>query len=203
MDPTSLGVILDSSLVIEAERQRLNAVQFLRNIEQKIGETEVALCAITVAELALGIYRADTFERRQRRRAFLDELKAVIPVYPITDSTAELVGKVGAESSTVGIAIPFDDLLIGVCALERGYAVATRNVRHFQKITGLTERDPNLAVVARRRAHRGDASVGGWLPNSCAALRRTSRWRCAHSGSCGRSWPSFRYFRQRQGRGTR
>ncbi len=34
--------------------------------------------------------------------------------------------------------IPIDDLLIGACALERGYAIAARNLRHFQKIPGLT-----------------------------------------------------------------
>lgn len=70
----------------------------------------MALCSITVAELAHGIYRADTPERRQRRRAFLDDLKAAVPVY-ITDSTAELVGKIGAESSATGVTIPFDDLI--------------------------------------------------------------------------------------------
>jgi tRNA(fMet)-specific endonuclease VapC len=75
--------------------------------------------------------------RRERRRAFLDDLKAAVPVYAITESTAEVIGKIGAESSVMGVAVPFDDLLIGACALERGYAVATRNVRHFQKIRGL------------------------------------------------------------------
>jgi len=137
MEPASLGVILDSSVVIEAERQHLNVAQFLKQIIQKIGEMEAALCAITVAELAHGVYRADTPERRERRRAFLDELKATLPIYPITDSTAELVGKIGAEWSAAGVSIPFDDLLIGACALERGYAVATCNLRHFQKIPGL------------------------------------------------------------------
>lgn len=91
MEPTILGVILDSSVVIEAERQRLNVAQFLKQIVQKIGEMEAALSAITVAELVHGIYRADTPERRERRRTFLDELKAAVPVYPITDGTAELV----------------------------------------------------------------------------------------------------------------
>ncbi|MGA2267591.1 MAG: PIN domain-containing protein [Bryobacteraceae bacterium] len=137
MEPASLGVILDSSVVIEAERQHLNAAQFLTGIIQKIGEMEVALCSITVAELAHGVYRADTPQRTERRRIFIDELKAALPVYSITDSTAELVGKIGAESAETGAAIPFDDLLIGACALERGYAVATRNPRHFQKIPGL------------------------------------------------------------------
>ena len=138
MEPASLGVILDSSVVIEAERQHLSVAQFLKQIIEKIGEMEAALCAITVAELVHGVYRADTPERRERRRVFLDELKAAVPVYPITDSTAELVGKIGAESSARGVIIPFNDLLIGACALERGYAVATRNFRHFEKIRDLS-----------------------------------------------------------------
>jgi predicted nucleic acid-binding protein len=60
MEAASLGVILDSSVVIEAERQHLNVAQFLKQIIQKIGEMEAALCSITVAELVHGIYRADT-----------------------------------------------------------------------------------------------------------------------------------------------
>jgi len=137
MEAASLGVILDSSLVIEAERQHLNAAEFLKHISSRITDTAVALCTITVAELAHGVYRADTAERRARRRAFLDDLKAAVPVYPITEATAELVGKTGAEASATGATIPFDDLLIAACALERGYSVATRNLRHFQKIPGL------------------------------------------------------------------
>jgi predicted nucleic acid-binding protein len=137
MEPSDLGVILDSSLAIEAERQKLNVSQFLLRTIQKIGHRQVALSSITIAELAHGIHRANTLERRERRRTFLDELKAALPVYPITDLTAELVGKIGGESSAIGVNIPLDDLLIGTCALERGYAVATRNVRHFGKIPGL------------------------------------------------------------------
>ena len=30
-------------------------------------------------------------------RAFLDDLKAAMPVYPITDNTAELVGRISGE----------------------------------------------------------------------------------------------------------
>jgi tRNA(fMet)-specific endonuclease VapC len=138
MEAAILGVVLDSSIVIEAERQRLDVARFLRYVAARIGEREASLCSITVAELAHGIHRADTPERRQTRRDFLDDLKAAVPVYPITAETAELVGKIDAESSQKGVTIPFDDLLIGVCALERGYAIATRNPRHFEKIPGLS-----------------------------------------------------------------
>lgn len=137
MEAPYLGLILDSSVVIEAERKHLNVSEFLKQIAQKVGDTEIALCPITVAELVHGIWRADTADRKQRRRTFLDELKSAVPVYVIGDGTAELVGKLGAESAASGVTIPFDDLLIGACAIERGYAVATRNLRHFQRIPGL------------------------------------------------------------------
>jgi predicted nucleic acid-binding protein len=140
MEPASLGVVLDSSVVIEAERQRLDVARFLKHISTQIGEREAALCSISVAELAHGVHRADTPARRQARRAFLDDLKSTLPVYPITGETAELVGRINAESSQQGVTIPFDDLLIGACALERGYAVVTRNPRHFRMI-------PDLKVV--------------------------------------------------------
>jgi tRNA(fMet)-specific endonuclease VapC len=110
---------------------------FRKEIVQKVGDVAAALCVITAAELIHGIYRAETAERRERRRAFLDDLKSAVPVFPITQSTAELIGKIGAESSITGVTIPFDDLLIGARALERGYAVATRNQRHFRLIPGM------------------------------------------------------------------
>jgi predicted nucleic acid-binding protein len=125
-------------VVIDAERKHLDVPRFLKQIAQNVGDREVALCSITVAELAHGIHRADNPDRRQRRRAFLDALKAAVPVYPIGDGTAELVGKIGAESAESGVTIPFDDLLIAACALEHGYAVATRNLRHFEKVPGLS-----------------------------------------------------------------
>jgi predicted nucleic acid-binding protein len=52
-----------------------------------------------VAELAHGIYRANTPERRERRRAFLDDLKVTVPVCPFTEVTAELVGRIGARNA--------------------------------------------------------------------------------------------------------
>jgi predicted nucleic acid-binding protein len=35
------------------------------------------------------------------------------------------------------VSIPLADLLIGVSALELGYALGTANIRHFQLIQGL------------------------------------------------------------------
>jgi predicted nucleic acid-binding protein len=57
------------------------------------------MCAISVAEIAHGIYRANTEDLRHRQRAFLDELKATVPIHPITAATAELVAKIGSENA--------------------------------------------------------------------------------------------------------
>ena len=58
MEPAHLGVILDSSIMIEAERQRLDVARFLKLVTRLIGEREAALCAISVAELAHGSIRS-------------------------------------------------------------------------------------------------------------------------------------------------
>ena len=58
---------------------------------------------MTVAELAHGIYRANTLERWERRRQFVDELKTHIPVHPITQATAEIIARVGGEQVAKGI----------------------------------------------------------------------------------------------------
>jgi predicted nucleic acid-binding protein len=142
MEPAVLGLILDSSIIIEAERKGQTVEQLLKQIKQNFGEVEIAICSVTVAELAHGIYRANTPEIRQRRRAFIDELKRHVPVHPVTDETGEIVGQISGEQALKGVRIPFDDLLIGASALEQGYAVVTRNVRHFERIPGLLVKQP-------------------------------------------------------------
>lgn len=51
---------------------------------------------------------------------------------------AQIAAKVDADARRVGKVIPFADLLIGATALHHGYAVGTRNPRHFQMIPNLT-----------------------------------------------------------------
>ena len=92
---------------------------------------------MTLAELVHGVARANTSEIRIARRAFIDELKKHVPVHPVTDSTAEIAGQISGEQAAKGITLAADDLLIGASAIEQGYAVATLNIRHFEKIPGL------------------------------------------------------------------
>jgi len=129
--------VLDSSVLVAAERKKLTTPEVIRSIRESIGDVPIVLCALTVAELGHGIYRADTPQRAQQRRQFLDELKAHIPIYPVTEATAEIVARIGGEQAAKGVTLPLADLIIGACAVELGYAVATHNVRHFELIPDL------------------------------------------------------------------
>jgi tRNA(fMet)-specific endonuclease VapC len=137
-----VGLILDSSVVIAAERKGHTVEDLLEQIRQSAGEVEIAICAVSVAELVHRVYRTNTQERQQRRRMFIDDLKRHVPVHPITDETGEIIGRISGEQAAKGITIPFDDLAIGASAIEQGYGVATRNARHFQLIPGLVGMQP-------------------------------------------------------------
>jgi predicted nucleic acid-binding protein len=132
-----MGLILDSSILIAAERRGDNARKVLTGIAQKIGETEVGISVITLIELAHGAARADTAERRLNRQKFIEELLLAMPVYPVTVSIALRTGQLDGENQKRGLKVPLPDLLISVSALELGYGVATMNLRHFSQIPAL------------------------------------------------------------------
>src|SRR5579884_2512441 len=99
MEPSVLGLVLDSSVLVAAERRKLTTLEAIRSVREAAGDVPIVICSLTVAELAHGIYRADTPERSRMRRQFLDELKAQIPIHPVAESTAEIVGRIGAEQA--------------------------------------------------------------------------------------------------------
>ena len=123
-----MGLILDSSVLIAAERKGRNARQALSEVALRAAGEDVAVSVVTLIELAHGAARADTPERRAMRRQFLQELTSVLPMHPVTVSVALRTGQLDGEITAKGIRIALSDLLIGVTALELGYRVATANL---------------------------------------------------------------------------
>jgi|SRR5579863_1160569 len=130
--------MLDSTAAVAAERRGMNARLLLESVALETGDEGIAVSVVTVLELAHGIARADSQERRNRRQRFLDELLTGIPIQLITVPIALRAGRIDGQSQAKGVRIPLSDLLIGASALELGYGVGTRNVRHFQLIPGLS-----------------------------------------------------------------
>ena len=132
-----MGLILDSSVLIAAERKGRNARQALGEIAQRAAGEDVALSVVTLIELAHGAARADTLERKTTRQQFIHELTTALPVHPVTVPVALRAGQIDGENTAKGVRVALSDLLIGVTALELGYRVATGNVRHFHMVPGL------------------------------------------------------------------
>ena len=132
-----MGLILDSSVLVASERKGQNARQALAEIAVRAAGEDVAVSVVTLIELAHGVARANTPQRKVTRRQFLNELMTALPVHPVTVPVALRAGQIDGETAAQGIRVALSDLLIGVTALELGYRVATANVHHFQMVPGL------------------------------------------------------------------
>ena len=108
-----------------AHRRSLNIAVAIENIRHQLGEVAI----LSSSREDPGIYRATTLEIREERRGFLEELTATEPICPMHSATTEIIALIGGEQAALGINLPLGDLMIGACALEPGYAVATGNAR--------------------------------------------------------------------------
>ena len=135
-----MGLILDSSVLVAAERRGQNARQALEAILKQTGDVPVAISVVTLMELAHGVARANTPERQGTRQRFVDDLAAAVPLHGVTAAIAWRAGILDGQTQARGVRIPLADLLIGTTALDIGYAVGTSNPRHFELV-------PELSVV--------------------------------------------------------
>jgi predicted nucleic acid-binding protein len=132
-----MGLILDSSALIAGERRGETVRQVIERIRAACGDVECALSVVSIVEFTHGIYRAKSGADRVRRAAFAEELSRDMIVHPVSLAIAQIAGRIEGEQAAKGIAIEFEDLVIGATALHLGFGVATLNVRHFQRIPGL------------------------------------------------------------------
>ena len=132
-----MGLILDTDILIAGERRGETVKQVIQRVQTTLGEAVAALSTVSIVELTHGIYRARTEADRERRKAFCDELCRDMIVHPVSLEIAQLAGKVEGEQAAKGMAIAFEDLVIGATALHLGFGVVTLNMRHFKLIPGL------------------------------------------------------------------
>ena len=70
-----MGLVLDSSVAIAAERRGLPVEGLLELVRGIAGPMEIALSVVSVMELEHGVWRAKDEARVIRRRQFLDDPK--------------------------------------------------------------------------------------------------------------------------------
>lgn len=103
-----------------------------------LGRAEKAyLSVVTVAELLMGVQRADSEARRQRRSAFVEAVIAGVGVLDFTIACARLHAEIYGNLARNGLIIGAHDLILAATARCHGLAVLTENVDEFSRVDGL------------------------------------------------------------------
>lgn len=137
-----MAIILDSSILVAAERQRFELERLLA------AHAPPAIAAITAAELLVGVERADSAERRARRESFVENILLRVPIIPFELAQARLYAVHFARLAARGETIGDRDLQIAVTALSIDFQLATLNLGEFQRVAGLKLVDVSGFVVA-------------------------------------------------------
>ena len=127
-----MGVLIDSSVLIAAERNDLD----LEAILAQSGDEALSVAAITVAEVLYGVHRLGGL-RRLHAQQFADRWLAVLPVVAFDLETAAVHATLAVDLGRQGLPMGAHDLIIAATAVRLGYAVATRDRRGFARIEGL------------------------------------------------------------------
>jgi tRNA(fMet)-specific endonuclease VapC len=142
-----MGIVIDRSVLIAAERGRLQLAEF----SAAHPDESFFITAITAAELLHGVERAQPAPRRAKRAALIEKFLSALPVldYDLTLARrhAELWAKLAVKGKLIG---PYD-MIIAASALEYGHSLATLNVTEFRMVPGLRLVDVAAYLDRQRR----------------------------------------------------
>ena len=124
--------ILDSDHCVAILRGQLNP----RDHTQP--EDELAVTAISVAELTYGAYRSS---RPAYNLARVDVLLAAVTILSFDEASGRAFGELRMQLEQAGNPLDVLDLQIASIALVHGFPLVTHNQRHFKRVPGLTLED--------------------------------------------------------------
>jgi predicted nucleic acid-binding protein len=109
-------------------------------------EADLYLSSFVFAELGKGIAKLQALGDPDARR--LATITVAIRerytdrILPIDDRVLAQWGRLAGTAAAKGISLSGIDLIMGATAVVHGLAIATRNVKHFPDIVGVTVVDP-------------------------------------------------------------
>jgi tRNA(fMet)-specific endonuclease VapC len=109
-------LILDTALLVAAERRRVELASLLRP------EDDLAIAAITAAELLVGVELASE-EHRERRRQYVEGVLGALVVEEYDLDVARAHARLLSHTKRTGRARGALDLIIAATALARGRRV--------------------------------------------------------------------------------
>lgn len=127
-----MGVLIDTSILIEYERGRLDVPAALGDRDE-----EFYLSVVTATELLHGVHRASEPSVRARRSAFVEGVLSSFPLLDIELSIARAHARLWADLARTGRPIGAHDLWIAASCLARGLRLATAGAGEFERVPGL------------------------------------------------------------------
>ena len=128
-------ICLDTDFLVNFLTNKKEEVDFVRENE---ASADFATTYLNLFELYYGAYRS---KDSQNKLGIIPPLLSRINVLNLSDESVEKAGEIQAKLRQKGKMIKFRDLLIGTIALVNGYSIKTKNIKHFERIEGLTVSD--------------------------------------------------------------
>jgi len=148
-----MGVILDTSVLIAAEKQRLDLQALFAAHELET----FCIAAISAAELLHGVERAKPAARKQACARFVELILAQVETIDLDLAVARQHAEIWATLEATGKLVGPYDLLIAATALHYEHSVATLNVAEFGRV-------PGLRLIDVARYLRPNATAGPSKP---------------------------------------
>lgn len=125
-----MGLIIDTSVLILAEKNKINFAQW-----EQYGD--VYLSTVTISELLVGVHRANSEDRRIKRSAFVEQIIKSISSLPFREEEARIHAGLLSTLLNKGNYIGAHDLIIAATAIANNHAVLTKNETDFNRVPGL------------------------------------------------------------------
>lgn len=126
--------LLDTNVLSEALKKR-PAPSVLERLEE-LEDDGLATSSVTIMELRYGAARHPNGDRLWER--ITDELLPRVEILPVDRRVGERAGEILAELESRGLTIGTEDVLIAATALVHEMTIATRNLRHFERVPDLS-----------------------------------------------------------------
>lgn len=120
--------VVDTSVVVDLE-----------HLDARTLPSELAVTAVTMAEIAAGPHATQEPDERARRQDRLQRAEAAFDPLPFDAEAARAYGRVYAAVVAAGRRARAVDLLIAATALARGLPLFTRNPGDFRGLESLVE----------------------------------------------------------------
>jgi tRNA(fMet)-specific endonuclease VapC len=126
-------LLLDTTFLIDAERSRDSLDELIAD------DDDVAVAAITLAELRVGVLLADT-RRRAARAAYVEDLAADLPILGYDETTANVHAELLVAVRRQGRPRGAHDLIIAATARATSRTVVTADAAAFADLPGVDVR---------------------------------------------------------------